>query len=612
MMMKQMQVIQFLQRSRSALPQRVAPSLRGISSLSSSPLSSNRPSSGSTVDHSSWTASRQNPFRKNDVYHICRWFASAAADADSVKHLPVKILYGSQGGTAQIFAMQLSEALEEVPGHQDREITVQGLHEEAPADVLKAGEAFYIVLAATAGVGEPTDNARKFHDYLTSGSAQNLDGVHYCVFGLGNQKAHPNHYNVMGKLLDKRLEELGASRVYDLGLGDDGECIEDDYDVWMEGLLQSVYYGKGGGEEIKEENVSATNTSADVPAATAAQVEDPNVTLEACEAAKGGAGKRLVSSKFGRLQLTPNDTDVIRDDMLHLSSDNSFYMEGTQSLPVMSNRPLCASPGENGMYEMRVTLENSSTKMTYETGDHLMVYPQNSQAMVEGFLQRFDVDPHAIIHAPDEANARKHPYPHPTGITLSETLKHCVDLSAVPPPNVARLLLGRQQIDYKTEIANPRRTVLDLVSEASRPFALEEILYNLPPMKARYYSIASSSLVHPNEVYLVYRPVSYTSTRGELRLGVSTSYMKNMMGVEDDRLDDYNRSESGLASSLIGVVNSNPSFRLPRDPKIPVLFIAGGCGIAPIRAVSFGCLVWLYLLLGKLLSYVVQTHCCAL
>jgi len=39
------------------------------------------------------------------------------------------------------------------------------------------------------------------------------------VFGLGN-KTYEN-YNSMGKFVDRKLEELGAERVFELGLGDD-------------------------------------------------------------------------------------------------------------------------------------------------------------------------------------------------------------------------------------------------------------------------------------------------------------------------------------------------------------------------------------------------------
>lgn len=39
------------------------------------------------------------------------------------------------------------------------------------------------------------------------------------VFGLGNKTYE--HYNEVAIYVDKRLEELGATRVFDLGLGDD-------------------------------------------------------------------------------------------------------------------------------------------------------------------------------------------------------------------------------------------------------------------------------------------------------------------------------------------------------------------------------------------------------
>ena len=54
-------------------------------------------------------------------------------------------------------------------------------------------------------------------EWLTEGTAD-LTGLNYAVFGLGNKTYE--HFNAMGKYVDKRLEELGATRVYDLGLGE--------------------------------------------------------------------------------------------------------------------------------------------------------------------------------------------------------------------------------------------------------------------------------------------------------------------------------------------------------------------------------------------------------
>lgn len=93
------------------------------------------------------------------------------------------------------------------------------------------------------------------------------------------------------------------------------------------------------------------------------------------------------------------------------------------------------------------------------------------------------------------------------GLTVFETLTHCVDLGALPSPSFARMLIGKKDIDYKSEVAYPRRTVLDLALQYERKMSLEDLLYQVTPMKPRYYSIASSNIKHPNEIRLVYRRV---------------------------------------------------------------------------------------------------------
>lgn len=71
---------------------------------------------------------------------------------------------------------------------------------------------------ATYGEGDPTDNSLEFQEFLQRGESD-LTGLNYAVFGLGNKTYE--HYNQMGKYTDKRLQEMGAKRVYQLGLGDD-------------------------------------------------------------------------------------------------------------------------------------------------------------------------------------------------------------------------------------------------------------------------------------------------------------------------------------------------------------------------------------------------------
>ena len=64
-----------------------------------------------------------------------------------------------------------------------------------------------IFCVATYGEGDPTDDCQEFYQWLQDGSV-NLPGLNYAVFALGNKTYE--HYNAMGRYVDKRLEELGA------------------------------------------------------------------------------------------------------------------------------------------------------------------------------------------------------------------------------------------------------------------------------------------------------------------------------------------------------------------------------------------------------------------
>lgn len=60
--------------------------------------------------------------------------------------------------------------------------------------------------------------------------------MNYAVFGLGNKTYE--HYNAIGIYTDKRLKELGANRIHELGLGDDDANLEDDFITWKESFWQ--------------------------------------------------------------------------------------------------------------------------------------------------------------------------------------------------------------------------------------------------------------------------------------------------------------------------------------------------------------------------------------
>jgi sulfite reductase alpha subunit-like flavoprotein len=459
-----------------------------------------------------------------------------------------------------------------------KNVTVHALDELPPKEVFYPG-GLHLVLASSTGRGEPPDNARKFYDWITKDPSAKLDGnVNFAVFGLGNKSAHPNNYNVIGKLLDDRLGEIGAHRITDIALGDDGGCIEGDFDEWVGNIMSNLT-----GWEDSQDGSSITSEKDDEEerglgegsAGVSLSLSESQVEPHPKTPATANARERLSLKRHPPLSLDRAESDVVRRDLFHLSGSNRFYAENTENVQVIDNHILAPDAGESALREIRVSLkcqnaEHTNEDLPYTTGDHFLVYPRNSDAIVDAYVSMLGVDPHAII-----SKNHNESYPFPRGITVTETLSHCVDLGALPSPSFSRLILDRDDLDYVKHIANPRRTVIDLCLQTGIKLSLEDLLYNATPMKPRYYSIASSNIECRDQVVLVYRPVRYMTSNGYLREGVCTSYLAHK-GFVQKGLND--------AACVPALVSPNPTFRLPPDTRTPVMFIGGGCGVAPIRA----------------------------
>ena len=55
-----------------------------------------------------------------------------------------------------------------------------------------------------------------------------MSSVNFTVFGLGNKTYEK--YNTVAKYIDKMMDIRGARRIYELGLGDDDDNLDDDFE----------------------------------------------------------------------------------------------------------------------------------------------------------------------------------------------------------------------------------------------------------------------------------------------------------------------------------------------------------------------------------------------
>jgi sulfite reductase alpha subunit-like flavoprotein len=101
-----------------------------------------------------------------------------------------------------------------------------------------------------------------------------LAGTHFAVFGLGNTTYE--HFNKSSKVLDAQLEQCGGIRVMKIGLGNDDEDIEEDYQKWIE-QVTTVIADKGYASKGGDRTSIGGDGPAPPPAAYTVEVQNGNV-----------------------------------------------------------------------------------------------------------------------------------------------------------------------------------------------------------------------------------------------------------------------------------------------------------------------------------------------
>nr|CAG4638293.1 EOG090X027R [Cyclestheria hislopi] len=460
----------------------------------------------------------------------------------------IVIFYGSQTGTAEEFAGRLAKeaarygmkALVADPEECDME--------ELPK-LSEIEHSLAVFCMATYGEGDPTDNAQAFYEWLQAGDAD-LSGVNFAVFGLGNKTYE--HYNSMGKYVDRRMAELGGTRVVEAGMGDDDGNMEEDFLTWKDKFWPSVldFFGL----EMKLQDVSMRQYRLVVPETIPEKIFTGEVA-------------RLKSYVTQRPPF-----DAKNPFLAQVTTWRQLHKGGERSC-------------------MHIELDIANSKLRYDAGDHVAVYPVNDPNLVNRFGELLDVDLDTIVSLVniDEDSSKKHPFPCPCSYRTA--LSYYLDITSNPRTHVLKELAEyTSDSEEKAKLlkminANPEgkelyhqwilhenRSLLHILEDlpSCKP-PLDLICELLPRLQARYYSISSSAKVHPETVHITAVLVQYTTPTGRTNNGVATTWLSTKQPMPDN------------PPYQIPIFIRKSQFRLPARPQIPVIMIGPGTGIAPFR-----------------------------
>lgn len=151
------------------------------------------------------------------------------------------ILFGSNSGTCQSLSQKLASAFAVKAGLaatvQELDSAVNNISIEEP-----------LIVITSSYEGQPPDNAARFLAWLES-SKSSLAGVKYAVFGCGHIDWHDTFQRIP-KLVDRLLEERGATRVIKMGSTDvsQGQVL-DDFGHWQDELIKTLRTDEKRGDQ---------------------------------------------------------------------------------------------------------------------------------------------------------------------------------------------------------------------------------------------------------------------------------------------------------------------------------------------------------------------------
>ncbi|XP_058919254.1 methionine synthase reductase isoform X2 [Kogia breviceps] len=456
------------------------------------------------------------------------------------------LLYATQQGQAKAIAEEISEKAVAYGFSAD----LHCISESHKYD-LKTETAPLVVVVSTTGNGDLPDTARKFVKAIQDKTLPGDFFAHlwYGLLGLGDSEY--TYFCNGGKIIDKRLQELGAQRFYDTGHADDCVGLELVVEPWINGLwaaLAKHFLLSGGKEEMNGTLTMASNASRRTDPVTQELLHiESQVGLLSLDDSRRKDGEVLEQNAVNRgrsktliadfepsltrsippLSQASLNIPALPPEYLQVHLEESFGQEESQA-PVTSVDPIFHVPISKAVQltmndaiktTLLIELDISKTDFSYQPGDAFNVICPNSDSEVQRLLQR---------------------------LQLTDRREHCVVLNT--------------KADTKKK-------------------------EHLPKLQPRPYSCASSSLFHPGKLHFIFNIVEFWSdtTAVALRKGVCTGWLATLVGsvLQPNTRASRADGDKALAPEISISPRTTNFFHLPNDPSVPIIMVGPGTGIAP-------------------------------
>ncbi|KAM6536066.1 hypothetical protein FALCPG4_005587 [Fusarium falciforme] len=439
--------------------------------------------------------------------------------SDANDGVPMTVLYGSNSGTCESLAQRVATDAAEHGFHVTKIDCLDTANGNLPSDQP-------VVIITASYEGQPPDNAGHFVAWVEKADQETkpLKDVSYAVFGCGH-KDWVQTFHRIPKLVDRTLEQLGATRLVDIGLTDASEnMVFSDFEAWEDNIMWPALEARYNSESKK--------SSAD-------------------------KGLSVKSSNFRTLTLRQDvkEATVVETKTLTSSTD------------VKSKKK-----------HIEVQLPEGTQ---YTAGDYLAVLPINPQEVVRRALRRFKLPMDAHLEI---SSSTPTVLPTDTSVSALDVLSSYVELSqpatkrnllaiaeAAPDEETKAALTSLSEERYVEEVGNKRVSVLEILERyPSVDLPIGDFLQMLPSIRIRQYSISSSPLWNQSRVTITFSVLKGPALSGQGTYnGVATSYLDSL--ADGDTLQ-------------VAIRSSPAAFSLPSNPEqTPIICIAAGSGLAPFR-----------------------------